>query len=287
VTVAVDDRYATRVAHDPTIVDRVDPVVWSEVNNPELIGYAEAGYAQFDNALSPADVAACLREIARIESDESLAHDPRIVREQGSAAVRSIFDIRQLSPVVSAAVELSGARRHAQEILGSDVYIHQNRLNYKPGFQGGAFYWHSDFETWHAEDGMPLPRAVSASISLTHNEIYNGPLMISPGSHRRFVQCVGATPEAFYEESLASTRPDFGVPTERDITAIVDECGIDVLTGQAGSMTMFDCNVLHASAGNISPVPRANIFVVFNSIDNRLQEPFSGSEPRPEYLAAR
>ncbi|MGB6051487.1 MAG: ectoine hydroxylase, partial [Rhodococcus sp. (in: high G+C Gram-positive bacteria)] len=62
-TVAVDDRYATRVAHDPTIVDRVEPVVWSEVNNPELIGYAEAGYAQFDNALSPADVAACLREI--------------------------------------------------------------------------------------------------------------------------------------------------------------------------------------------------------------------------------
>lgn len=286
-TLAVDDRYVTRVPYDPTITDRVDPVVWSEVNNPELIGYAQAGYAQFDNALSPADVAACLREIDRIEGDESLARDRRIVREKGSSAVRSIFDIRELSPVVSAAVELSGARRHAEEILGSEVYIHQSRLNYKPGFQGGAFYWHSDFETWHAEDGMPAPRAVSASISLTRNELYNGPLMISPGSQRYFVQCAGATPDAFYEESLVSTRPDFGVPTERDITKIVDECGIDVVTGDAGSMTMFDCNVLHASAGNISPTPRANIFVVFNSVDNRLEDPFSGSEPRPSFLAAR
>jgi ectoine hydroxylase len=287
VTLAVDDRYITRVPHDPVIVDRTDPVVWDEVNNPELIGYGTRGYAQFDNALSPADVAACLREIDRIEQDESLRDDPRIVREKDSSAVRSIFDIRDLSSVVSAAVELSGARRHAQEILGSDVYVHQSRLNYKPGYRGGAFYWHSDFETWHAEDGMPAPRAVSASISLTRNEIYNGPLMISPGSQQYFVQCAGETPEDHYQESLVSTRPDVGVPAEEDITRIVDECGIDVLTGAAGSMTMFDCNVLHASSGNISPIPRANIFVVFNSVDNSLVEPFACAEPRPEFLAAR
>ncbi len=286
-TLAVDDRYITRVTGDPEIVDRVDPMVWADVSNPELIGYAQAGYAQFENALSAADVAACLREIDRIENDPGLADDPRIVREMGTTAVRSIFDIRELSPVVSAAVELSGARRHAEEILGSDVYVHQSRLNYKPGFQGGAFYWHSDFETWHAEDGMPRPRAVSASISLTRNEIFNGPLMISPGSQRYFVQCAGETPDAYYQESLVSTRPDVGVPSEQHITAIVDECGIDVLTGDAGSMTMFDCNVLHASAGNISPIPRANIFVVFNSVENRLLDPFSGSVPRPHFLGAR
>lgn len=286
-TLAVVDRYVTRVPEDPEIIDRPDPVLWSEANNPELIGYADAGYAQFENALSAADVAACLQEIDRIENDADLRDDPRIVREQGTSAVRSIFDIRDLSPVVSAAVELSGARRHAQEILGSDVYIHQSRLNYKPGFQGGAFYWHSDFETWHAEDGMPAPRAVSASISLTRNEAYNGPLMISPGSQKYFVQCAGETPEDHYRESLVATRPDVGVPAEHHITRIVDECGIDVLTGDAGSMTMFDCNVLHASSGNISPIPRANIFVVFNSVENSVVEPFSGNDPRPTFLATR
>ncbi len=43
-----------------------------------------------------------------------------------------------------------------------------------PGFTGSGFYWHSDFETWHAEDGMPSMRAVSCSIALTENFAYNG-----------------------------------------------------------------------------------------------------------------
>lgn len=52
-------------------------------------------------------------------------------------------------------------------------------------------------------------------------------------------------------------------------------------------MTLFDSNLLHASAGNISPVPRANIFVVFNSVGNTLKSPFCGTVPRPQFLAAR
>src|SRR3546814_1501545 len=49
----------------------------------------------------------------------------------------------------------------ARFLLDDTVYIHQSRLNYKPGFQGKEFYWHSDFETWHVEDGMPRMRALS------------------------------------------------------------------------------------------------------------------------------
>jgi ectoine hydroxylase len=38
---------------------------------------------------------------------------------------------------------------------------------------------------------------------------------------------------------------------------------------------------------NITPYPRSNIFVVFNSVDNRLAAPFAAPKPRPGYLAAR
>ena len=38
-----------------------------------------------------------------------------------------------------------------------------------PGFTGSGFSWHSDFETWHAEDGMPSIRTVSCSIPLMEN----------------------------------------------------------------------------------------------------------------------
>ncbi|MCU7536447.1 phytanoyl-CoA dioxygenase family protein, partial [Prescottella equi] len=134
---------------------------------------------------------------------------------------------------------------------------------------------------------MPRPRAVSASIALTENTSHNGPLMIMPGTQRYFVQCAGATPDDFYRESLVTTTPGVGVPSEEVITDMWQRHGIEVLTGGAGSMTMFDCNALHASGGNISPMPRANVFVVFNSVENVVQAPFSGSAPRPSFLARR
>lgn len=115
----------------------------------------------------------------------------------------------------------------------------------------------------------------------------NTPLMVMPGSHRTFLQCAGATPDRYFEESLVEEVPRVGVPSEQMITTLYARHGIEVLTGDAGSMTVFDSNLLHASSGNISPVPRANIFVVFNSVENSLGKPFSGTAPRPEFLAFR
>lgn len=283
----VEDVYTTRVSDEPQVIGRPDPVFWGDPITAEYADFDRRGYLQRENVIGDADVGACLAEIDRIQHDSTLRDDERIVREDGSDAVRSIFDILELSDAVRRVVELSGAYDIARDVLGSDVYVHQSRLNYKPGFQGGAFYWHSDFETWHAEDGMPCPRAVSASIALTGNTEYNGPLMIMPGTQRSFVQCSGATPDDFYRESLVTTTPRIGVPSERVITDMWQRHGIEVLTGGAGSMTMFDCNALHASGGNISPMPRANVFVVFNSVENVVQAPYSGSAPRPSFLAKR
>ncbi|WP_420749051.1 phytanoyl-CoA dioxygenase family protein [Rhodococcus sp. O3] len=281
------DRYPTRVDGEPEIRDRNDPWVWGEPSTREIAGYAERGYLQRESVIAPATVEACLAEIDRIRNDPRFDGDERVVREENDTAVRSIFDIDLLSDVVREAISESGAEELAREILGSDVYVHQSRLNYKPGFRGGAFYWHSDFETWHAEDGMRIPRAVSASIALTHNETYNGPLMIMPGSQRFFVQCAGKTPRNYHRQSLVTTTPRIGVPSEAMVTELWNLLGVDVLTGPAGSMTMFDCNVMHASGGNITPVPRANIFVVFNSVGNRLGRPCAAEATRPVYLARR
>lgn len=281
------DRYPTRVLDAPQLLDRTDPVVWASDADPEILGFESQGYLQRTEAISPDTAARCLAEITRIEHDPALRGNERIVREETGEAVRSVFDIVNLSPTVAEAIEESGAAHLARRILGSEVYVHQSRLNNKPGFVGGAFYWHSDFETWHAEDGMPAPRAVSASIALTTNETYNGPLMIVPGSQRVFIQCRGATPPDHHLESLVTTTPRIGTPSESAVAELVDTHGIDVVTGPAGSMTMFDCNVLHASGGNITPLDRANIFVVFNSVENRLREPFAADAPRPRHLAAR
>jgi ectoine hydroxylase len=44
---------------------------------------------------------------------------------------------------------------------------------------------------------------------------------------------------------------------------------------------------MHGSNGNITPFPRSNVFVVFNSVDNVLEDPYAAPAPRPSHIAAR
>ena len=63
--------------------------------------------------------------------------------------------------------------------------------------------------------------------------------------------------------------------------------GIEQITGPAGSAVMFDSNLLPGSNGNITPFPRSNIFIVYNSVENTLEEPFAAPKPRPQHLGNR
>jgi ectoine hydroxylase len=44
---------------------------------------------------------------------------------------------------------------------------------------------------------------------------------------------------------------------------------------------------MHGSGNNITPFPRSNIFMVFNSVENALVEPFAAVNPRPTFIASR
>ncbi|GAA3101930.1 ectoine hydroxylase [Pseudonocardia yunnanensis] len=291
VDTATADRYPTRVADRPALLDRVEPTVWAGTDVPghlspdELAAHERDGFVTVPELLTPAEVATYSAELDRLASDPAIREDERTVVEKTSQQVRSIFEVHRISDAVAALVADERVAGRARQILGSDVYVHQSRINYKPGFGGGGFYWHSDFETWHAEDGMPTPRAVSISIALTENYPHNGCLMIMPGSHRTFVACVGETPADHYKESLREQ--EIGTPDPESLTTLADRHGIAMLTGAAGSATLFDSNCMHGSASNITPYSRSNIFVVFNSVDNGLTEPFSAPSPRPSYIAAR
>ncbi|GAA2565140.1 ectoine hydroxylase [Pseudonocardia hydrocarbonoxydans] len=285
----IGDRYPTRVADRPVIIDRAEPAVWSADPGPlsaeELRTHDRDGFVTVPQLLTPEEVATYAGELERLAADPAVRADERTVVEKASQQVRSIFEVHALSDAIAALVADERVAGRARQILGSEVYVHQSRINYKPGSGGGGFYWHSDFETWHAEDGMPSPRAVSISISLTENYAHNGCLMIMPGSHREFVACVGETPADHYKESLREQ--EIGTPDEGSLTSLANRHGIAMLTGAAGSATLFDSNCMHGSGGNITPFPRSNIFIVFNSVDNALQEPYSAPAPRPAHVAAR
>jgi ectoine hydroxylase len=287
---SVEDLYPTRVREAAEPFERTDPTVWGTaadgpVDAATLASHDAKGFHIAEALLSPAEVQTYWQELVRLSGDEELKADERVVTEKTGGEVRSIFEVHKISELISELIRDPRILDRARQILGSEVYIHQSRVNYMPGFKGTGFYWHSDFETWHAEDGMPRPRAVSCSIALTDNYPFNGGLMVMPGSQRTFVPCTGETPEDYYKSSLKEQ--EIGVPSQADITRLAAEYGIDQFTGTAGSALWFDSNIMHGSGNNITPFPRSNIFVVFNSVENALVEPYAASRPRPEFIGSR
>lgn len=128
-------------------------------------------------------------------TDKRLMDSNQVIKDRDSGELRFVFGMHELSERYDKLTRDPRILGMVRQLLGGDVYIHQSRINDKFGFQGSGFYWHSDFETWHAEDGMPRMRAVNASLLLTDNNEFNRPLMLIPGSHQHFVPCVGKTPQ--------------------------------------------------------------------------------------------
>ncbi|MGW8955145.1 ectoine hydroxylase [Streptomyces sp. NPDC055709] len=289
-TTAITDLYPTRGAAE-TAVPRQDPVVWSPPGAPgpispsALQSYERDGFLAIDELITPDEVAVYRAELDRLVSDPSVRADERSIVESTSQEVRSVFEVHRISELFEALVRDERVVGRARQILGSDVYVHQSRINVKPGFGASGFYWHSDFETWHAEDGLPRMRTVSVSIALTENLDTNGGLMIMPGSHKTFLGCAGETPKDNYKKSLQMQ--DAGTPSDEALTAFADRHGIRLFTGRAGSATWFDCNAMHGSGDNITPYARSNVFIVFNSVDNAAQDPFAAPVPRPSFIGSR
>lgn len=287
------DLFPTRLERKLGMMERIDPSLYGEagaagrgpLGEDELRRYDEDGFLFFEGFFQPEEMQGFLDDLRESESDEDLKLSEGTVLEPGKEEIRSIFGIHELSSRFDRLTRNPRLLDMVRQILDSDVYIHQSRINYKPGFRGKGFNWHSDFETWHSEDGMPRMRSLSCSIVLTDNVQSNGPLMLVPGSHRYFVPCIGRTPENNYKESLKSQ--DLGVPDEGSLRKLMEKGDIAVPTGPAGSLILFECNTLHGSNNNMSCWPRSNLFFVYNSVENILEEPFCGNRPRPNFLANR
>ncbi|MDO6563577.1 ectoine hydroxylase [Amphritea sp. 1_MG-2023] len=285
-----EDLYPSRQGGNH-FIERQDPTVYALANKvapiaPQQIGeYAENGFVVLEDVFSDVEVRMFQQELERLSADEAIRASGETITEPGSGEVRSIFRVHECSPLFSKLAADPRLAELARYILDDEVYIHQSRLNYKPGFRGKEFYWHSDFETWHVEDGMPRMRALSMSITLTENFDFNGPLMLVPGSHRQFATCVGETPENHFKASLK--KQEYGVPSDAQLKTLIDNGSIVTAKSKPGSVIVFDCNVLHGSNGNITPAPRSNVFFVYNALTNRVVEPFCDQPARPEYICSR
>ncbi|MGH8161068.1 MAG: ectoine hydroxylase [Gammaproteobacteria bacterium] len=287
---ATGDAYPSRTGDRYRFLPRREPIVYGDAEHgpldaQALANYAEKGFLHLPGYFASEEIRPAKTQLACLREDRSLRARPEAITEPDSGALRSLFAVHFGQTPFAVLCRDSRLAAIAWQILASDIYILQSRINYKPGFAGRGFFWHSDFETWHVEDGLPRMRALSCSINLTTNDETNGPLMLVPGSHRRFLSCAGETPEENYKRSLK--RQELGVPDAAHLATLVEEGDLVSTPGPAGSVTLFDCNLMHGSNSNITPWPRSNVFIVFNSVENRLVEPFGAPAPRPEFLAHR
>ncbi len=282
------DNYPSRGALE-TIFDRVDPTVYGKglneraMNDLEIEFYEHNGFIVFNDFFSKDEVASFKNAFKSLKENEGLMQRDEYIMEPQSNELRSVFSQHLFHPLFE---KLSKDRRildKVEQILGSKAYIHHSRINVKPAYSGKSFPWHSDFETWHAEDGLPQCRCVTAWVMLTDNTPFNGPLYLIPGSHKKFVACAGKTPNNNYKESLQNQK--YGVPSLDAIQELSQEKELIAALGKAGTLVFHDGNVMHGSPDNISPYARTNAFFVYNSVENRPLEPFGASSRRAPFLA--
>lgn len=271
------------------IIDRIDKTVYSNKNfgqqsldNIQREQYEENGFIVIPNLFSADEVKELLEEIEIMASNDELRQNEEFITEPNTNNLRTIFNQHIFSSAFEKISKDTRILDKVQQLLGGDVYMHHSRINIKPAYTGKSFPWHSDFETWHCEDGLPRCRCLTAWIMLTDNTHFNGPLYLIPGSHKKYVSCAGITPADNYRYSLK--KQEYGVPS---VDAIKKLSSKEILAalGRAGTLVIHDGNIMHGSPDNISPDPRTNAFFVYNSIENKPTKPFGAPKKRAGFLS--
>jgi ectoine hydroxylase len=177
----------------------------------QLEDYANNGFIIFPNLFTPDEIKNLTQEIDLMAKNDELRENEELISEPDSNNLRTIFNQHLFSSLFEKYSKDPRILDKVKQILASDFYIHHSRINIKPAYKGKSFPWHSDFETWHCEDGIAQCRCLTAWIMLTDNTEFNGPLYLIPGSHKTYVSCKGSTPDDNYKKSLK--KQEYGVPS--------------------------------------------------------------------------
>ncbi len=213
-------------------------------------------------------------EVLRDESAAVLASDRQEIWREKGGAPRTAFAAHTYSEAHKLLARHPRMIDPVEQVFGEKVYMHQYKINAKVQFDGDVWQWHQDYATWMRDDGMPEPRAMNISIFLDEVFPYNGALMIVPRSQKH-----GNISAA---HDTATTAYPLWTLDNATVAKLVAEGGIIQPVGKPGSMLMFHGNLVHGSAGNITPLPRRIVYLTLNAVSNAIQKP-----TRPEWIAHR
>jgi len=98
--------------------------------------------------------------------------------------------------------------------------------------------------------------------------------MLVPRSHRHGTLAA--------EHDVSTTSYPLWTLDNDTVKRLVDEGGIVTPIGAPGGVMMFHGNLVHGSAGNITPYPRKIVYLTLNAVSNYIRTP-----TRPDWIAHR
>jgi ectoine hydroxylase-related dioxygenase (phytanoyl-CoA dioxygenase family) len=239
---------------------------------------------------SQSEIALLKAELPRTFAEKS----PRRVVEREGHVVRSVYGQHADNETFSRLTRHPRLVEPARQMVNSDVYVYQFKVNAKAAFSGDVWDWHQDFIFWSKEDGMPAPRVTNVMIFIDEVNDFNGPLFLIPGSHRSGIIDMQARETGSDQASTAyqgspawinNLTADLKYSLSRETVArLAAHHGLAAPKGPAGSVLFFDSNLVHASPNNISPFDRVVVIITFNSTEN---VPVQTRKRRPEFLVSR
>ena len=241
------------------------------LSKEQLEQFDREGYLFFPARFTPEETKTLTEAVPEIYSRREAYN----VREKGKDAVRTNFATHMYSKPFARLARHPRMIEPVEDLLGEKLYMHQFKVNGKMAFEGDVWQWHQDYGTWLNDDMMPTERAMNVAIFLDDVNEFNGPLMFSPGSHKKGVV------EAKHDLTTTSY-PLWTVDNELIGKLVERAGGIVSPKGPAGSMILFHSCLVHASGSNLSPWNRVAVYLSLCAVSNHIRR-----HQRPEFIAHR
>ncbi len=290
-----DDLYPTRGVQE-RLTERKDPILYGldylhkRLSEAEVIHYEDNGFVIIPEVFGTGEITAMKRSLSELKKYNTLEKNRYWRKEVPPGENETLFAPERISELFRNLARDKRILDRVQHILGSSVYLHRSRIHIEDGTSKTAYPWHSEFETWHAEDGVPRMRGAEAWIMLTDNTPANGAMRMLAKSHYIYAACEGNHPGRGDPEHNGNHHAMRGMPrpSMQTLTRLLYFGHLVDAYGAPGTLVICDSNLMYGSSKNVGGQKRATVMLSYNSVENSpIDHPFAGGTFRPEPVVNR
>jgi ectoine hydroxylase len=286
-----DDLYPTR-GDEEFLCERKDPVIYGQdgdgcrrhLSDSEMSSYEKNGFVIVPNVFSKHEIASLNSDLAHLRRSKGREKKRHLRTDIPAGESESLFAPDKTSAVFHDLAREPRVLDRVHQILGTPAYLHRARIHVDAGANGTAYPWHSEFETWHAEDGVPRMHGVEAWLMLSPSNPMNGALQMLAKSHYIYAACraqkraLGAPLPNDKDRTAAIPAR----PSPETLTRLLYFGALARAYGEPGTLVLCDSNLMYASAKGSNGNRRMTAMFSYNSMENLpIGQPFAGDTLRP------